>query len=49
MLKELAGGAHNNTILVPHSPAAVTDLSEQIRNSMLISQQPGAQSAAEGS
>ncbi len=49
MLKELSSGANNNTILVPHSPGAVTDLSEQIRNSMLISQQPGAQRAVVGS
>nr|XP_061812172.1 LOW QUALITY PROTEIN: uncharacterized protein LOC133603044 [Nerophis lumbriciformis] len=41
MLKELAGGSHNNTILVPHSPSAVSDLGEQIRNSMLVAQQSG--------
>lgn len=40
-LKELGATSHNNTILVPHSPSAVTDLAEQIRSSMLVANQAG--------
>lgn len=36
MLKELGASSQNNTILVPHSPGTVTDLADQIRNSMLV-------------
>ncbi len=35
MLKELGSASNNNTIMVPHSPSAVTDLGDQIRNSMM--------------
>ncbi len=35
MLKELGATSQNNTILVPHSPSAVTDLATQIRDSMV--------------
>ena len=36
MLKELGAASKNNTILVPHSPSAVTDLGDQIRSSMMV-------------
>ncbi len=35
MLKELGANANTNTVLVPHTPGAVTDLAEQIRTTML--------------
>lgn len=39
MLKELGATSQNNTILVPHSPGAVTDLAGQIRDSMMAAGQ----------
>ena len=38
-LKELGSNGQNNTILIPHSPAGMGDLSEQIRNAMITAQQ----------
>lgn len=35
-IKELGHTANTNTILLPHSPAGMTDLAEQIRNAMII-------------
>ena len=35
MLKELGANSATNTVLVPHSPGAVSDLAEQIRTTML--------------
>lgn len=35
-IKELGQTSHTNTILLPHSPAGMTDLAEQIRNSMIV-------------
>ena len=40
-LKELGATSQNNTILVPHSPSTVTDLSGQIRDSMMAANQVG--------
>lgn len=42
MLKELGSSSQNNTILVPHSPGAVTDLAGQIRDSMVAAGQVSA-------
>jgi regulator of protease activity HflC (stomatin/prohibitin superfamily) len=38
-LKEIGASSTTNTLLIPHSPSAVGDLAEQIRNSMLTSDQ----------
>ncbi len=38
-LKELGHASHTNTILMPHSPGHLTDLSEQIRNAMITASQ----------
>lgn len=38
-LKEIGATSTTNTLLIPHSPSAVTDLAEQIRSSMLTSDQ----------
>lgn len=35
-IKELGHTSNTNTILLPHSPAGMTDLAEQIRNAMII-------------
>lgn len=35
-LKEIGQTSQTNTILMPHSPAGMTDLAEQIRNAMII-------------
>ncbi|MGD2115665.1 MAG: SPFH domain-containing protein [Acidobacteriota bacterium] len=35
-LKDLGAGGRTNTIMVPHSPTALTDLSEQIRQSVTV-------------
>ncbi|MEM6455729.1 MAG: SPFH domain-containing protein [Acidobacteriota bacterium] len=37
-LKELGSSSRNNTILVPHSPGAVSDLANQFREAMLTTQ-----------
>jgi regulator of protease activity HflC (stomatin/prohibitin superfamily) len=34
-IKDIGNASKTNTILIPHSPAGMTDLSEQIRNSMI--------------
>jgi len=34
-IKDIGSGSKSNTILIPHSPAGMGDLSEQIRNSMI--------------
>lgn len=34
-IKDIGSGSKTNTILIPHSPAGMGDLSEQIRNSMI--------------
>jgi regulator of protease activity HflC (stomatin/prohibitin superfamily) len=34
-IKEVGNSSKTNTILIPHSPAGMTDLAEQIRNSMI--------------
>jgi regulator of protease activity HflC (stomatin/prohibitin superfamily) len=36
-LKEMGQSSNNNTILLPHSPGGLTDLTEQIRNAMIVS------------
>lgn len=35
-LKEVAAASKTNTILVPHSPAGMTDITEQIRNAITV-------------
>ncbi len=35
-LKDIGASSQNNTILLPHSPGAVNDLSTQIRDAMLV-------------
>lgn len=35
-IKEVSTGSETNTILIPHSPGGMADLSEQIRNSMIV-------------
>jgi regulator of protease activity HflC (stomatin/prohibitin superfamily) len=35
-IKDLGHSANTNTILLPHSPAGMTDISEQIRNAMIV-------------
>ena len=34
-LKEIGASSHSNTILIPHSPGSLANLSEQIRNAMI--------------
>src|SRR3989344_1768869 len=38
-LKEIGASARSNTILIPHSPSSLTDLSEQMRNAMITAGQ----------
>lgn len=38
-LKEIGAASATNTILIPHSPGALTDLSEQMRNAMIQADQ----------
>lgn len=38
-LKEIGASSTTNTILIPHSPGNLTDLSDQIRNAMITAQQ----------
>ncbi|HBL98285.1 TPA: SPFH domain-containing protein [Candidatus Dependentiae bacterium] len=38
-LKDISANAQTNTILLPHSPSTLTDLSEQMRNAMLVAGQ----------
>jgi regulator of protease activity HflC (stomatin/prohibitin superfamily) len=38
-LKELGTGGRSSTILIPHSPGALTDLTEQIRTAMITADQ----------
>ena len=40
-IKELGNTSRTNTILIPHSPAGMGDLSEQIRNSMITANEVG--------
>ncbi len=39
MLKELGSASRTTTILLPHSPGALSDLSEQIRTAMITAEQ----------
>jgi ABC-type dipeptide/oligopeptide/nickel transport system ATPase component len=34
-LKEIGASSRTNTILIPHSPGSLANLSEQIRNAMI--------------
>ena len=34
-LKEIGASSKTNTILIPHSPGSLSNLSEQIRNAMI--------------
>ena len=38
-LKDVAGSSRTNTILIPHSPGALSDLSAQMRNAMITADQ----------
>jgi regulator of protease activity HflC (stomatin/prohibitin superfamily) len=40
-LKDVGASSATNTILIPHSPGALKDLSAQLRDAMMISQQVG--------
>jgi regulator of protease activity HflC (stomatin/prohibitin superfamily) len=40
-LKEVGANARTNTILLPHSPGALADLTEQFRNAMITAEQVG--------
>jgi regulator of protease activity HflC (stomatin/prohibitin superfamily) len=44
-LKEIGANSKSNVLLVPHSPSAIGDLSEQIRNSMLLTEKSTGQVA----
>jgi hypothetical protein len=35
-LKEIGASAHTNTIMMPHSPGALVDFFEQIRNAVVL-------------
>ena len=39
MLEKLGSSSKTNSILIPHSPGVLADLSEQIRNALMISKQ----------
>jgi regulator of protease activity HflC (stomatin/prohibitin superfamily) len=47
-LKEIGQTARTNTILIPHSPGHMTDLTEQIRNAMMTAEQVARVSAGTG-
>src|SRR5262245_55096409 len=38
-LKELGATSRTNTILIPHSPGTLADLTEQFRNAMIVAEQ----------
>ncbi|OGG62439.1 protease [Candidatus Kaiserbacteria bacterium RIFCSPHIGHO2_02_FULL_49_34] len=38
-LKDVAGSSQSNTILIPHSPGALSDLAAQMRNAMITADQ----------
>lgn len=38
-IKDIGGSSKTNTILIPHSPSGMSDLSDQIRNSMITAQE----------
>lgn len=38
-IKDIGNSSKTNTILIPHSPAGMTDLSDQIRNSMITAEE----------
>jgi len=51
-LKEIGAASETNTILIPHSPGSLADLSEQMRSAMITAQlvtrpQPGANSRSD--
>jgi hypothetical protein len=37
-LKEIGASSQTNTILIPHSPGNLTDLSQQMRNAMMTAE-----------
>lgn len=47
-LKEVAASSQNNTILIPHSPGALSDLSAQMRNAMITADQVTHSSSSNG-
>jgi regulator of protease activity HflC (stomatin/prohibitin superfamily) len=38
-IKDIGNTSNTNTILIPHSPSGMSDLSDQIRNSMITAQE----------
>ncbi|MDX2082385.1 MAG: SPFH domain-containing protein [Rickettsiales bacterium] len=40
-IKDLGQGSNNNTIMIPHSPSAVSDIMQQITNSIITANQIG--------
>lgn len=40
-IKDLGSNGQNNTIMIPHSPAGMGDLSEQMRNAMITANEVG--------
>lgn len=46
-LKEVGANARTNTLLIPHSPSALTELTDQIRSALMAAEQVN-QSAAKG-
>jgi regulator of protease activity HflC (stomatin/prohibitin superfamily) len=47
-LKEIGATSRTNTILIPHSPGNLTELTEQIRNAMMTAEQVARVSAGAG-
>ncbi|MDX1917753.1 MAG: SPFH domain-containing protein [Candidatus Caenarcaniphilales bacterium] len=47
-LKELGHASKSNTILIPHSPGSLSDISDQIRNAMIVAQETGRGDNLEG-
>ena len=43
-LKEIGASSQTNTILIPHSPGALSDITEQMRNAMIVSDAVGRES-----
>ena len=43
-LKEIGASSQTNTILIPHSPGALTDITDQMRNAMMVADAVGRES-----
>ncbi|TSC56460.1 MAG: membrane protease subunit, stomatin/prohibitin [Parcubacteria group bacterium Gr01-1014_18] len=46
-LKDLGSGAHNNTIMIPHSPGHMGELAEQMRNAVITGNAVGSKNKKE--